>query len=202
MAVYLVTFKKKLMNIKSRILTALAALLLLLLFVLPLWKISLMAPQYPDGLSMYLFINDIKDGNPGDIDNINIMNHYVGMHDIKAEDFLEFTYFPIVVVCLSIFGLIAALIGNRSVLLIWLIFFSVLGIMGIYDFYLWEYQYGHTLLDTAAIKVPGQAYQPPLFGRKEILNFIAYSYPQSGGYTMGISIFIGAIAWLISGKKK
>ena len=189
------------MNIRSRILTALAALLLLLLFVLPLWKISLMAPQYPDGLTMYLYINDIKDGNPGDIANINIMNHYVGMKDIHADDFPEFTYFPIVVIGLSLFGLIAALIGNRKVLFVWLIFFSVLGIMGIYDFYLWEYEYGHTLSDTAAIKVPGQAYQPPLFGRKEILNFIAYSYPQSGGYMMGVCILLGAIAWLTSWKK-
>ena len=188
------------MNTRSRLLTALAALLLLLLFFLPLWRISLIAPQYPDGLSMYLYINDIKDGEPGDIDNINIMNHYVGMSSIHAEDFLEFTYFPIVVVSMCILGLLAAWSGKRNLVLFWVILLAVAGTLGIYDFYLWEYDYGHTLEESAAIKIPGQAYQPPLIGREQILNFIAYSYPQSGGWMMGVSILLGAFAWL-TGKK-
>ena len=190
------------MNNRSKYLTALAALMLLLLFVLPLWRIALVAPQYPDGLSMYLYINDIKDGNPGDIDNINIMNHYVGMKSIHAEDFKEFVYFPIVVVSLCLLGLIAAFSGWRHAVLIWVVLLSVAGILGIYDFYLWEYDYGHTLAENAAIKIPGQAYQPPLIGREEILNFIAYSYPQSGGWMMGVSILLGGLAWLTGAKKK
>lgn len=188
------------MNTRSKYIAAAASLILLLLFVFPLWEISLMAPQYPDGLSMFLYINDIKDGNPGDIDNINIMNHYVGMRSIHAEDFKEFVYFPIFVVTLTILGLIAAFSGWRPAVLIWVVLLSICGVLGIYDFYLWEYDYGHTLLESAAIKIPGQAYQPPLIGRKEILNFIAYSYPQSGGWLMGLSILLGSFAWF-TGKK-
>ena len=151
---------------------------------------------------MYLFINDIRDGNPGDIDNINIMNHYVGMRSIHVEDFKEFTYFPFVVVSLTILGLLAAFSGNRSLVLIWVIVLIVAGSLGIYDFYLWEYDYGHTLKESAAIKIPGQAYQPPLIGRKQILNFIAYSYPQMGGWMMGISIFFGMLGWYLGKNKK
>lgn len=190
------------MNNRSKYLTVLASLTLLLLFVYPLWKITLVAPQYPDGLSMYLFINDIKDGSPGDIDNINIMNHYVGMNTIHAEDFPEFRYFPYVVIALSLLGILSAFSGWRHAILIWLIVLSVCGILGMYDFYLWEYEYGHNLADNAPIKIPGQAYQPPFFGREQILNFIAYSYPGTGGYMMGLSILIGSVAWLTGKKKK
>ena len=188
------------MKTRSRYLTSIAALLLLLLFVFPLWRIALIAPQYPDGLSMYLYINDIRDGNPGDIDNINIMNHYVGMRAIHVEDFTEFSYFPFVVVSLAVLGLVAAFSGWRHAVLVWVVLLSIAGILGVYDFYLWEYDYGHTLSAHAAIKVPGQAYQPPLIGREQILNFIAYSYPQTGGWTIGISILLGFVAWL-TGKK-
>jgi hypothetical protein len=69
-----------------------------------------------------------------------------------------------------------------------------------YDFYLWEYDYGHNLSDTAPIKIPGASFQPPLFGRKDILNFIAFSLPHIAGYFVGASIALGFSAWWL--KKK
>jgi copper chaperone NosL len=55
-----------------------------------------------------------------------------------------------------------------------------------YDFWRWEYNYGHNLDPDAAIIVPGMAYQPPLIGFKQLLNFGAYSMPDVGGW-----IFVG-----------
>lgn len=75
---------------------------------------------------------------------------------------------------------------------------GLLGILGIYDFYLWEYDYGHNLSPTAPIKVPGMAYQPPLFGEKYLLNFLAKSYPDWGTYFMVIAIAMAFVAfWLL-----
>jgi len=187
------------MNTKSKTLIIIASLLLLLLFLLPLWKISLYAPQYPDGLIMYLNIDGIADGGTGDIANINIMNHYVGMKQINEDDFKEFTYMPYIIIGLTILGLLVALIKKRSLILVWLILIAVLGVLGLYDFYLWEYDYGHNLDPHAAIQVPGAAYQPPLFGSKEILNFTATSYPQAGAFVISISMVIAAFAW-VGGK--
>lgn len=189
------------MHTKSKLLMVIAALLLLLLFLLPLWKISLYAPQYPDGLKMYLNIDGISDGGTGDIANINIMNHYVGMKEIHEDDFKEFTYIPHIVIGLTIIGLLVALIKKRSLILVWLILIAVIGILGLYDFYLWEYDYGHNLDPRAPIKIPGAAYQPPLFGSKEILNFTASSYPQAGAFVIVISMALAVFAW-INGKKK
>lgn len=189
------------MNIKPRTLMTIASLLLLLLFIFPLWKISLYAPQYPDGLTMYLNIDGIVDGGTGDIANINIMNHYVGMKQIHEDDFKEFTYMPYIIIGLTVLGLLVAFIKKRSLILVWLILIVVLGMAGLYDFYLWEYDYGHNLDPHAAIQIPGAAYQPPLFGSKEILNFTASSYPQLGAFIIIISMALGAFAWT-QGKKK
>ena len=66
-------------------------------------------------------------------------------------------------------------------------FFALLvlaGIAGLYDFYQWGSDYGHNLDPTAPIKVPGMSYQPPLLGTKELLNFVAYSGPDTGGWIM------------------
>ena len=78
----------------------LAVLLPLLLFVFPLWKITLEAPQYPTPLGMYIHINDFSDANPHDIKNINIMNHYVGMKYIP-DAIPEFKIFPAVILVSS-----------------------------------------------------------------------------------------------------
>lgn len=189
------------MNTKSKLFMIAASLLLLLLFVLPLWKITLSAPQYPDGLKMYLNIDGISDGGTHDIANINIMNHYIGMKKIDEADFKEFTYIPYIIIGLVISGLMVGFIKKRSLILVWLVLIAVLGVLGLYDFYVWLYEYGHNLDPRAAIKVPGATYQPPLFGTKEILNFTAGSYPQAGAFMIGISMALASFAWIV-GKKK
>ncbi|MBS4058702.1 MAG: hypothetical protein KGZ82_15420 [Bacteroidales bacterium] len=161
-----------------------------LLFVLPMWKITLLAPQYPTGISINIWINDIS----GDISNFNIMNHYVGMRKITTDGFPELAYMQYILIGMIILGLVTGIFGKKKHYWMWVFLMVFLGIIGLYDFYRWEYNYGHNLDPFAAIKVPGMAYQPPFFGRKELLNFIAYSYPAVGGYFVGISIFIAALA--------
>ena len=78
---------------KSNIIMLFAALLPLGLFLFPLWKITLEAPQYPTPLGMYIHINDFSDAHPHDIKNINLMNHYVGMKYIP-DAIPEFKIFP------------------------------------------------------------------------------------------------------------
>ncbi|MFM9945441.1 MAG: nitrous oxide reductase accessory protein NosL, partial [Bacteroidia bacterium] len=60
-------------------------------------------------------------------------------------------------------------------------------IIAMVDFWRWEYNYGHNLDPKAAIIVPGMAYQPPLIGFKQLLNFGAYSVPDKGGWFFIIS---------------
>ncbi len=183
-----------------RILMILAALGLLTLFLFPMWRITLIAPQYPDGVTMHIWINKIGGETASTIQNINILNHYVGMKYIDQESIPELKYFPYIVIGMVVFGLIAAATNKKGLFLIWGIVMVLLAIAGIYDFYLWEYDYGHNLSDTAPIKVPGASFQPPLIGSKLILNFTAKSYPHISGYIAGLSILLAFSAWWLKSK--
>lgn len=176
----------------SRIGLAVASLLLLLAYVFPLWKISLEAPQYPEGLGMYIRINDVTGEKPHDLNNINNLNHYIGMKRIEPDTIPELVIMPWVVGFLIVFGLAAAALGRRPFLYAWVVLFMVIAIAGLVDFYLWEYDYGHNLdTDNAIIKVPGMNYQPPLIGTKQLLNFKAHSWPALGGWTIFLSLAAG-----------
>lgn len=172
----------------------LAALFLLSLFIWPLWRITLIAPQYPDGVTMYIYIDKIGGDGPATLQNINILNHYVGMQYIEPESIPELTYFPYIIGAMAGLALLAALVGRWRGFLAWTVVMVLLAIAGLYDFYLWEYDYGHNLSDTAPIKVPGQSYQPPLIGVGKILNFTAISLPHIGGVLAGLAIVAGALA--------
>ena len=179
----------------SRILTAVAALLLLGLFIWPAWRISLQAPQYPEGLGMFIRINTIEGATEFDLTKINNLNHYIGMKPIVPEAIPELAYMPWIVAALVAGGLAVAALGRRRLLYAWLITFALLGAAGLADFYRWSYDYGHNLdAETAIIIVPGMSYQPPLIGEKQLLNFRAASWPAPGGMLAGLGFAIGAIA--------
>jgi copper chaperone NosL len=177
----------------SRILIAAASLLMITAFFVPIWQIQMWAPQYPEWLHMKIWINNLS----GDIEIINGLNHYIGMKYIRVEMFPEFKIMPWILAGIIAFGIIAALIGRKWIGWAFLIILVLAGIAGMLDFYLWGYDYGHNLDPTAAIKVPGMSYQPPLIGTKELLNFIAYSAPDIGGWLMAVAgvMVIGALGW-------
>ncbi|MEX0289968.1 MAG: hypothetical protein AB3N14_12740 [Flavobacteriaceae bacterium] len=191
---------------KSKILMILAALLPLLLFVFPLWKITLEAPQYPTPLGMYIHINDFSDANPHDIKNINLMNHYVGMKYIP-EAIPEFKIFPLGIIITSAIGLIIAFKANHKWYLYWFIMMVLISAAGLYDFYLWEKDYGYDLDPKAIMKFTNpdgsvMGFQPPLFGSKDILNFTAHSYPQLGAYCLALGMAVSFIAYPIGRREK
>ena len=184
-----------------RILFLLGVIGLLGTFVAPIWRITLEAPQYPEGVTMYIWINKISGSEPGTLQNINILNHYVGMKMIEPESIPELSFFPKIIVGMVLLGLLFGIFGNRKLWLTWGILLLILGILGIYDFYLWEYDYGHNLADDAAIKIPGQAYQPPLIGSKMLLNFNAISYPHTGSIFIGLALLLSFFSFF-KGKKR
>ncbi len=180
-------------------------LLLLPLFVLPLWNITLEAPQYPIPLGMDIHINKFADTHEFDIKNINLMNHYVGMQYIP-ETIPEFLIFQIVIVAMIILGLIIGFKGNYKWYLAWFVLMSLLGVAGMYDFYLWEYDYGHNLSEKAIMNFKNEdgsvmGFQPPLFGSKDILNFTAHSYPRMGAYLMFLGMGLTFLAYFV-GKRE
>lgn len=160
-----------------------AAVLLIISIFAPIWRIELSAPQYPEGLAMQIFSYKLG----GDVEIINGLNHYIGMETLHAENFIEFTVLPYIIAFFALFTLVTALLAKRPVLYVLLICFLLFGILAMVDFWRWEYNYGHNLDPNAAIIVPGMAYQPPLIGYKQLLNFGAFSIPDIGGWLFMLS---------------
>ncbi len=183
-----------------RLLMVAAVICLSSLFFLPMWKITLIAPQYPQGVTMNIHIDKISGDTPGTLQNINILNHYIGMKKIVPESIPELKYMPFIIMGLIVLGLLAAGVNHRNLYLGWVILFGIIGIIGIYDFYLWEYDYGHTLDPKAPMKFPGASFQPPVFGTKHIINFVAKSFPHTGGYLAIFSAVLAVAAWWIKNK--
>ena len=183
------------------ILMALAGLLLLALYVLPLWQITLIAPQYPNGVRLHIHINKLGGPEPGTLQNINILNHYVGMKKIEPESIPELKLLPWIVGFYIALAFCVALFNKKWMYFAWIILLLLGMAAGLYDFYLWEYDYGHNLDPNAPMVFEDQAYQPPLIGRKKLLNFIATSYPHHGGWFMVGSLVVALLATFIRRKQ-
>lgn len=185
----------------TRIIFGTGVILLLFLFLFPIWSIRLTAPQYPAGISMYIWINKITGDTESTLQNINILNHYVGMKFIQPDSIKELTYFPFVIGFMILLGLIITFIKKKWLKMSWVALLILLGMAGIYDFYLWEYDYGHNLSPAAPIKIPGMVYQPPLIGEKMLLNFKSESYPDIGSLFLFLSIVLGSVSFFLQKKE-
>jgi copper chaperone NosL len=172
----------------TRMILFACGLALIAVLIAPMWRIELAAPQYPEGLIMLIYANKLG----GNVDIINGLNHYIGMKTLHTEDFIEFTVLPGIIIFFIIAFILTAFAGRRKWLNVLFILFVCFGVIAMVDFWRWEYNYGHNLNPEAAIIVPGMAYQPPLIGFKQLLNFGAYSIPDVGGW-----IFVSAGAVLL-----
>ena len=172
-----------------------AALILISVYFFPIWSISLNAPQYPEGIGLNIKVNNIEGKEPNDLQNINGLNHYIGMKTINPESIPELQYMPYIFGFMIVTGLVIAGWGGRKLVLSWLVLFALLAIAGLVDFYIWEYNYGHDLNPNAPIKVPGMTYQPPLIGSKQLLNINATSLPHIGFFGALLSMGIGGFVY-------
>lgn len=164
---------------------------------MPLWEVRLGAPQYPEGLGLRIYAHTVTGIKPNDLNNINGLNHYIGMKPITPDAIPELRYMPLLIGALIASGVLLALIGSRRGLVAWLVGFAVLGAVGLWDFWRWEYDYGHNLdMDNAIIIIPGMSYQPPIIGSKQLLNFVATAWPGLGALALGVA-FLGVLGVLV-----
>lgn len=182
----------------SRVLIILAAALLGLTFVFPLWEISIYAPQYPEGLSMQIWTTQIT----GDVQNVNILNHYIGMRAIHAADFKELIWFSKIFTGLLVTGILVGILAKRILGYLWSL--SLIGFCSwaFFDFWKWEYDFGHQLNPDAPIQVEGMSYAPPLIGSKELLNITASSWPSGAGLAVIFAVIFSIAVIVIESQKK
>src|SRR5690606_25094923 len=115
--------------------------------------------------------------------------------------FPEFKILPFIIGFFILYGLIVAITGKRKLLFSYLVLLILFGIAALVDFYMWGYDYGHNLDPTAAIQVPGFSYQPPVIGHKKLLNFDAFSYPDTGAWFVIGAAVLCFIVWFLEWRK-
>lgn len=197
---------------RASILMIIGPLFLLGLYFFPLWNIMLGAPQYPEPLGMDIYIDGIKGANEFDIQNIDGLNHYIGMRKLpKPEEMWEFGTFPIVIGIMVGLGVLIGILGFAGKIsykwfLGWFVLMSILGVMGMYDFNAWMVDYGTNLDPNAIMKLANpdgtpMSYKPPLFGHAKMLNFDVTSLPAAGAWAMFIGMCLTLVAFYIGWKK-
>jgi hypothetical protein len=172
-----------------------AGLLLLVAALFPLWRITMFAQQFPEGLRLSVYSYKLVGGaNGADLEGINILNHYIGMHELSAADFVEMKFIPF---ALGMFFLLAlrtvvfARVRDLVDVTVLLLYFSLFSFG---TFWYRMYTYGHHLSPEAPIKVPG--FTPPLFGHQHLANFDIYSFPASGSFLLMAAtlVLVGTLA--------
>jgi len=169
------------LTLSSRLLVFLAALVLIPTFMVPLWHMTFVAQQYPEGLNLYVYSHDLVGGDNGnDLTEINVLNHYIGMAELQPSDFSELKWIPLVIGLLGVLTLRAAAIGNLRAIIDVLVSSLYFGAFSMWTFYYKMNYYGANLDPRASVQV--EPFMPPIFGYKLVGQFDVWSYPALGSY--------------------
>jgi len=183
---------------KNILLFGISVFFIVVSYFFPIWHIDLEAPQYPEGMGLRIWANEIEGAGEHDLNNLNKLNHYIGMKEIDPDAIPELKIIPYILLFMVLFGAVVIFTKNRKLLLTWNILLIIVLLIGLYDFYMWEYDYGHELNPNAPIKIPGMAYQPPLIGSKQLLNINAISLPGLGGIFIFLSLAFASLSYFFS----
>ncbi len=175
----------------GRLALAVLVIPLLLAFTAPLWKIEMKAPQYPKGLSMEIYAHKLEGGHENrDIQEINTLNHYIGMHKIDRAELNELDWMPFALLALALLTLRCAAVGNVRALVDLAVVSGFVAGYSMARFVYKLYVFGHNLDPKAPLTV--KPFTPAIFGSKQIANFHTESWPQLG--SIYISIFLIGVA--------
>lgn len=181
-----------------RVLLVLLVVPLLFSLSLPLWRISMTAPQYPKGLWLDVHASHLEAGNDGhDLVEINTLNHYIGMHQITREELRDLDWLPFGFLAMAMLALRCAALGNvRALIDLSMVSFFVSAVAFV-RFVLMLWEFGHHLDPKAPVRM--DPFMPVVFGTKQIANFLTHSFPRSGSVLLFLFVFgvWGLTAWLL-----
>lgn len=143
-----------------------AAGLLVIAFFLPLWVMDMSAPQYPQGLQLVAYGTKLT----GDLEEINSLNHYVGVKEIEPDSVAELKLFPV-----ALFALVALLVVTPflvrwkywRLVLAGLVFSVPIGML--IDVQWWLYKYGHDRSEDAIYDIAD--FTTKVLGGTQVINF-------------------------------
>ncbi len=161
-------------RLPAALLAAAAGLLLISLF-LPYWQITMFAPQYPDGLTVTSYVNHVG----GRVDEVNILNQYIGMKPLEAAAPMEKRFAVILIVAMSL--LVIAAVKIHSPFAAWLslpaIFYPLIFLA---DLQFWLADFGLHLDPHAPLNMSVKPFVPHVLGVGYVGQFKSVALPCSG----------------------
>jgi copper chaperone NosL len=155
----------------------LGAMLLVVSMFLPYWQLTLHAPQYPHGLTAELYVTHLA----GDVQEIDGLNHYIGMPKLEEAATFERSFAVVAVVALALLLLAAVFIHNHwagllalPALLYPAMFFG--------DLYFWLNRFGHDLDPKAPLSSSIKPFTPTILGDGKIGQFGTTAILEDGFY--------------------
>lgn len=147
-----------------------ARVTLLVSIFFPYWHMELVAPQYPDGLFLTAYVNNLT----GDVREIDGLNHYIGMRPLGEAAAFERTasVWMIIAMFLMIEG--AAFVHSRWAVLMALPAVSF-PIGFIADLHFWMKTFGMNLDPNAPLSSSVKPFVPTVIGEGGIGQFKTYA---------------------------
>ncbi len=170
---------------------AIAGMLLVASIFFPYWRLSLVAPQYPDGLVIDAYVN----GMAGDVEELEGLNHYVGLRGFDEGAVVERQ-----IAVAGIVALVGLLVAGIFIHTRWVLLFAVpaafFPVVFLADLQYWLYRYGHELDPAAPFANAVGEFTPPVLGSAEIAQFDTMALPQAGLWmAIGATVLIAVGLW-------
>jgi hypothetical protein len=176
----------------ARMLAAAAGVAMLAAIFLPLWQMTMISNQYPEGLRMWIYSYKLS----GDLQEINTLNHYIGMHPLDAEHFAELRILPYSFARGGLLCLLAAALRRRWATALVLAGGVVSGVGSMAILFYELYSYGHDLDPKAAIDIA--PFMPAPIGVNKLANFHVTTVFHLGSILFMLAIVALALALWVS----
>jgi parallel beta-helix repeat protein len=170
-----------------------AGVLVLVSTTLPIWRSHLIAPQYPGGLHIYAHGH----GMEGDIEEVDALNHYIGMRPFDPADVPEMALYPLGIALAIAAIVVATFVRHRWTVLAARAYLFALPLFILADIQFRLYQYGHDLDPQAALRIP--EFTPWVIGPTRVWNFTNVAYPGTGMIALiAAAVIVSFGPWLMA----
>lgn len=147
-----------------------ARIALLVSIFLPYWHMELVAPQYPDGLFLTAYVNNLT----GDVREIDGLNHYIGMRPLGEAAAFERTASVWMIIAMFLLVEGAAFVHSKWAVLLALPAISF-PVGFIIDLHFWMKSFGLNLNPDAPLSSSVKPFVPTVIGEGGIGQFKTFA---------------------------
>jgi hypothetical protein len=148
-----------------------------------------------NGLEMEIYPHTVA----GDLREVNILNHYIGMHAIEPGEFPEFRFVPFFILRFLGLSLLAAITARMAIAALGYLDFVVFGAVMLFTLQHWLSEFGQNLDPGAPLSL--DPFSARFIGVTQVGNFSVESWPAAGAIMMGLAALLGPIVLWFEWKR-